>query len=110
MSNGIAEIGKTSPRFILASPGVFPRVTKGPPHLGKAALPPWGRGPNLKPMQILVIDRESLTNQLIAAKLEAKGHIVKAEPNKNLAFDMIKAGGLDCVMVDPAPLSEARPV
>jgi diguanylate cyclase (GGDEF)-like protein len=33
-----------------------------------------------------------------------------AEANKNAAFDMIKAGSFDCIMVDPAPLSEARPV
>lgn len=61
-------------------------------------------------MEILVIDRESLTNQLISSRLGAKGHHVVAEPNKNLAFDMIKSGKFDCIMVDPAPLSEARPV
>jgi PleD family two-component response regulator len=61
-------------------------------------------------MEILVIDRESLTNQLISSRLGAKGHHVVAEPNKNLAFDMIKGGKFDCIMVDPAPLSEARPV
>ncbi len=61
-------------------------------------------------MEILVIDRESLTNQLIASKLEAKGHKVTVEPGKNQAFEMIKAGNFDCIMLDPAPLSEARPV
>ena len=61
-------------------------------------------------MQVLVIDRDSLTNQLLTSKLGAKGHHVVPEPNKNLAFDMIKGGKFDCVMVDPAPLSEARPV
>lgn len=61
-------------------------------------------------MDILVIDREALTNQLIASKLGAKGHTVVAEPNKNLAFDMIQTGQFGCIMVDPAPLSEARPV
>ena len=61
-------------------------------------------------MEVLVIDRDSLTNQLITSKLGAKGHHVVAEPNKNLAFDMIRGGKFDCVMVDPAPLSEARPV
>ncbi|MDE1152858.1 MAG: diguanylate cyclase [Micavibrio sp.] len=61
-------------------------------------------------MEILVIDRESLTNQLIGTKLGAKGHKVVTEPNKNAAFDMIKAGSFDCIMVDPAPLPEARPV
>lgn len=61
-------------------------------------------------MEILVIDRESLTNQLISSKLGARGHKVIAEPNKNTAFDMIKEGTFDCVMLDPSPLAEARPV
>lgn len=61
-------------------------------------------------MEVLVIDRESLTNQLIASKLGAKGHHVVAEPNKNTAFEMVKTGTFDCIMVDPAPLAEARPV
>lgn len=61
-------------------------------------------------MEILVIDRESLTNQLISSKLGARGHKVVAEPDKNAAFEMIKNGQFDCVMLDPAPLAEARPV
>jgi len=61
-------------------------------------------------MEILVIDRESLTNQLISSKLGAKGHKVVAETNKNAAFDLIREGSFDCVMVDPAPMAEARPV
>lgn len=61
-------------------------------------------------MDILVIDRETLTNQLIAAKLGARGHNVVAEPNKNAAFDMLAAKHFDCIMIDPAPLSEPRPV
>ncbi|MDY0008500.1 MAG: diguanylate cyclase [Bdellovibrionales bacterium] len=61
-------------------------------------------------MEILVIDRESLTNQLISSKLGAKGHHVTAEPNKNTAFELLAAKRFDCVMIDPAPLSEARPV
>ncbi|HCS22789.1 MAG TPA: diguanylate cyclase [Alphaproteobacteria bacterium] len=61
-------------------------------------------------MEILVIDRESLTNQLITSKLGAKGHQVTVEPNKNAAFELLGSKPFDCVMVDPAPLSEARPV
>ncbi len=61
-------------------------------------------------MEILVIDRESLTNQLISSKLGAKGHKVVAETNKNAAFDLIREGSFDCVMIDPAPMAEARPV
>ena len=61
-------------------------------------------------MEILVIDRESLTNQLITSKLVAKGHTVVVEPNKNEAFEKIRESAFDCVLVDPYPLSEARPV
>ena len=61
-------------------------------------------------MDILVIDRESLTNQLISSKLTAKGHTVTVEPNKNEAFEKIRNNAYDCIMVDPYPLSEARPV
>jgi len=61
-------------------------------------------------MDILVIDRESLTNQLISTKLTAKGHTVTVEANKNEAFDKIRTHPYDCIMVDPYPLSEARPV
>ncbi|MCE9507257.1 MAG: diguanylate cyclase [Alphaproteobacteria bacterium] len=61
-------------------------------------------------MDILVIDRESLTNQLISSKLQARGHTVVMEPNKNEAFEKIKIGNFDCILLDPAPLSDARPV
>src|SRR5437868_2323730 len=61
-------------------------------------------------MDILVIDRESLTNQLISSKLTAKGHTVTVEANKNDAFDKIRNHAYDVIMVDPYPLSEARPV
>lgn len=61
-------------------------------------------------MEILVIDRESLTSQLISSKLLAKGHAVVTEPNKNEAFEKIKNGKFDCIILDPTPLSDARPV
>ncbi len=61
-------------------------------------------------MKILVIDKDALTSQLVTSRLGAKGHVVIAEPNKNTAFDILQSGTVDCVLVDPAPLSEARPV
>ena len=61
-------------------------------------------------MQIMVIDRDSLTNQLISSKLEAKGHTVATFQNKNEAFDALRLGDFDCVLIDPAPLSEPKPV
>lgn len=61
-------------------------------------------------MDVLVIDRDSLTTQLLGSRLEALGHRVTVEPNKNAAFDLLKALKYDCVMLDPAPIPEARPV
>jgi len=61
-------------------------------------------------MNIIVIDRDSLTNQLISSKLAAKGHSVTVELNKNEAFEKIRTQSFDCIMLDPYPLSEARPV
>lgn len=61
-------------------------------------------------MKVLVIDREALTNQLLISKLSAKGHEVIVEPNKQAAFELLQNNGFDCIMVDPAPLSEAKPV
>jgi len=61
-------------------------------------------------MEMLVIDREPLTSQLISSKLLAKGHTVISEPNKNEAFEKIKNGKFECVLLDPTPLSDARPV
>lgn len=61
-------------------------------------------------MDILIIDRDSLTNQLLSAKLTALGHEVIIEPNKNDALERIKGNNFDCVMIDPAPLSDALPI
>lgn len=61
-------------------------------------------------MDILVIDRDPLAAQLVTTRLQALGHTVTAEPSKNDAFEKIKTRPFDCILVDPYPLSEARPV
>lgn len=61
-------------------------------------------------MHILVIDRDALTTQLLQGRLEALGHQVTVEPNKTTAFDLLRDGQIDCILVDPSPLSDARPV
>lgn len=61
-------------------------------------------------MDILVIDRDSLTGQLLASKLEALGHKVTVEPVKQTAFDLIALDNFDCVLIDPAPVPDPRPV
>lgn len=61
-------------------------------------------------MHILVIDRDALATQLLQGRLESRGQRLTVEPDKNKAFDLLKDGGFDCILIDPAPLSEARPV
>ncbi len=61
-------------------------------------------------MKILVIDKDDLTNQLLLSKLSSSGHDVVVESNKNKALEMLTAEWFDCVMLDPSPLSESRPI
>lgn len=61
-------------------------------------------------MRILVIDRDALTTQLLQGRLESRGHDIVVEADKNKAFDMLKDGGFECILIDPAPLAEPRPV
>lgn len=61
-------------------------------------------------MKILVIDKDTLTNQLITSKLSSRGHEVVVEVNKNQAIEMLGEQNFDCIILDPTPLSEARPV
>ncbi len=61
-------------------------------------------------MEILVIDKEPLAGQLIQARLEEMGHNVDVEPSKKAALIKIKEWDFDCILLDPAPLVEAKPV
>ena len=61
-------------------------------------------------MDIVVIDRDELVPQLITSKLAAKGHKVISFAGKKEALELLALKKVDCVMVDPSPLSEARPV
>ena len=61
-------------------------------------------------MKILVINKDDLTNQLMTSKLASSGHEVVVEPNKNAAIEFLKDEWFDCVMLDPSPLSESRPI
>lgn len=61
-------------------------------------------------MKILVIDRDSLTTQMISSRLQAQGHLVVVEPVKNNAVERLSAESFDAVFIDPAPLTNARPV
>lgn len=61
-------------------------------------------------MKILVIDRDSLTTQLISARLQAIGHTVVVEAVKNNAIERLAVEKFDAIFIDPSPLSNARPV
>ncbi len=61
-------------------------------------------------MKILIIDREEITAQLMATRLEPLGHKIVHEPNKNAAAERARDEMFDLIFVDPAPLTSARPV
>lgn len=61
-------------------------------------------------MKILVIDRDSLSTQLLKPRLEAKGHTIVEEPVKNNALAILEKENFDTVLFDPAPLNNARPI
>jgi PleD family two-component response regulator len=61
-------------------------------------------------MKILVIDRDPLATQLIRSRLEVKGHSITEEPIKNNAIALLERDPYEVVFIDPAPLTNARPV
>jgi CheY-like chemotaxis protein len=61
-------------------------------------------------MKILVIDRDTLSTQLIRSKLESKGHTVVEESVKNNAIERLGREAFDIIFFDPAPLNNARPI
>ncbi len=61
-------------------------------------------------MKVLVIDRDTLSTQLIRSKLELKGHTVVDEAVKNTALERLEKETFDTVFFDPAPLTNARPL
>ena len=61
-------------------------------------------------MKILIVDREEITSQLMAGRLEPLGHKIVHEPVKNTAVERAGKEKFDLIFVDPAPLTSARPV
>ncbi|AEP08508.1 PleD family two-component system response regulator [Micavibrio aeruginosavorus] len=61
-------------------------------------------------MKILVIDRDSLTTQLVSSRLQSAGHSVVEEAVKNNAIERLGVEPFDAVFIDPAPLNNARPI
>ena len=61
-------------------------------------------------MKIMVIDRDSLSTQLIRSRLEPAGHHVIEESVKNNAIEHLQKEDFDAVFFDPMPLNNARPI
>ena len=61
-------------------------------------------------MNILIIDRQDITAQMVRSKLEPAGHRVHSEPSREAALDLAKAQQFDVIFIDPAPLTSARQV
>src|SRR3989339_777274 len=61
-------------------------------------------------MKILVVDRDRLASQMINSRLTAQGHQVFEETVKNDALERIARENFDAVLIDPAPLTNPRPV
>lgn len=65
-------------------------------------------------MKTLIIDRDSVTSNMMRSKLEQSGHDVRVESVKNDALGQIGAqnpeDGFSLVFLDPAPLANARPL
>ncbi|MDH5722608.1 MAG: response regulator [Alphaproteobacteria bacterium] len=61
-------------------------------------------------MKILIVDREEITIQRMANRLEPVGHKVTQEPVKNNAVERLEKEEFDVIFLDPAPLTSARPL
>lgn len=62
-------------------------------------------------MQVLVIDRDEITPNLIRSRLEPVGHYVSIQTDKSAeALEAIAREDWDVVFLDPSPLTNPRPV
>ncbi|MFP4386690.1 MAG: diguanylate cyclase domain-containing protein, partial [Alphaproteobacteria bacterium] len=61
-------------------------------------------------MKILIADREEITAQLMATRLEPLGYKIIHEPVKNNAIERVGMEHYDIIFVDPAPLTSAQPI
>jgi CheY-like chemotaxis protein len=61
-------------------------------------------------MKILIIDSDAMAMQLVKSKLYEAGHQVVEESVKNDAIEKLQHEDFDVVLIDPAPLTNARPL
>lgn len=61
-------------------------------------------------MRILIIDRDPLSIKLMSSKLGQAGHEVIHDDSKQRAIKLAAEQYFDCIFIDPAPLTDVRPV
>jgi PleD family two-component response regulator len=61
-------------------------------------------------MKILVVDRDRLSSQIITSRLEGSKHEVIEETVKNEAIERAAREPFECIFIDPAPLTNPRPI
>jgi len=61
-------------------------------------------------MNILIIDRDPLTVQFLSKRIIDFGHTVTVEDSKQVALELMQKNIYDVIIIDPLPLTEARPV
>lgn len=59
-------------------------------------------------MNILIIDRDDSSAQLLKSRLESMGHEVDHEPAKDKAAEMLREKPYEYIFVDPSPMNSAR--
>lgn len=59
-------------------------------------------------MNILIVDREEVTAQMIRSKIEPLGHQVTWEQSKGTAVDFIASRDFDVIYIDPSPFNDAH--
>ena len=61
-------------------------------------------------MKVLIIDRDTMFSNLLAAKIRAAGHEVVEAPVKADGIEQIGAKSIDIVYMDPAPLADPKSI
>lgn len=59
-------------------------------------------------MKILIIDRDKISAQMVASRLESEGHSVVSEASKSEAAELVAAQQFDMIFLDPTPMRDAR--
>jgi CheY-like chemotaxis protein len=61
-------------------------------------------------MKILIIDRDDISAQLIASRLQGDDINIVIEPSKGEATERLASENFDLVFVDPAPMKDGQAI